>query len=260
MKLLLEEMTRDEAREAFDAGAMVVLPTGAIEQHGPHLPLAVDTYAVTHIARAAAERAATEIPIVVAPAMHFGVSHHHMAFAGTMSLTGQIYIDALKELARCLYRHGVRRIVLLNGHGGNQNPNGVVVQALVNEENLDLTIGQASYWTIAAKALVEAGAHDVAAHFPGHAGGFETSLMLALRPDLVQLDRRRPPTDDLVSSVHATEPGIYARAGGTTDDASRASAEAGTRLLTATVDAVAAYLVQFYRGTRSDRESPTPAA
>ena len=250
MKLLLEEMTRDEAREAFDAGAMVVLPTASTEQHGPHLPVAVDALAVTHIARAGAERAAKEVPVVVAPTMHYGVSHHHMSFAGTMSLTSAIYIEAVKELVRCLYRHGVRRVVLLNGHGGNQNPNGVVGQALVNEEGLDLSLGSASYWTIAAKQLVEAGAHDVAPSFPGHAGGFETAVTLALRPDLVQLDRRRAPTAALTNKVHATEHGVYPRSGGTTDDASGATAEAGKRLVEAAVSATAEYLVEFYRKTR----------
>jgi len=243
-------MTRDEAREAFDAGAMVVLPTGSTEQQGPHLPVFVDSYAVTHIARAAGERASHQVPLVVAPTVHYGVSHHHMPFAGTMSLTSAIYIEVVKELVRCLYQHGVRRVLLLNGHGGNQNPNGVVVQALVNEEGLDLALGSASYWTIAAKALVDAGAGDVAPRYPGHAGGFETALTLAMRPDLVHLDRRRAPTADLMNAVHATEHGVYSRSGGTSDDASGATLEAGQRLLEASVSAVAEYLVQFYRETR----------
>ncbi len=250
MKLLLEEMTRDEARQAFDEEAMVVLPTGSTEQHGPHLPLFVDSFTVTHVARTAAERAAAEVPVVVAPTMHYGVSHHHMAFAGTMSLTSSIYVEAVKELVRCLYRHGARRVVLLNGHGGNEHPNGTVAQALVNEEGLDLALGHASYWTIASKALVEAGANDVAPRFPGHAGGFETALMLALRPDLVQLDKRRTPAADLINAVHATEHGVYPRSGGTSDDASGASEAAGRRLLDATIEATATYLVEFYRRTR----------
>lgn len=250
MKLLLEEMTRDEAREAFDAGAMVVLPTGSTEQHGPHLPVFVDSYAVTHVARAAAERAAGEVPVVVAPTMHFGVSHHHMAFAGTMSLTSSIYIEAVKELVRCLHHHGARRIVLLNGHGGNEHPNGTVVQALVNEEGMDMALGSASYWTVASKALVAAGANDVAPRFPGHAGGFETALTMALRPDLVHLDKRRPPAAELMNAVHATETGRFQRSGGTSDDASGATLEAGQRLLEAAVSATASYLVEFYRRTR----------
>ena len=80
---------------------------------------------------------------------------------------------------------------LLNGHGGISTPNGVAAHALAHEEGLELTIGEASYWTVAAQALIDAGARDVGPGYPGHAGGFETSLMLALRPDLVQLERRK---------------------------------------------------------------------
>ena len=250
MKLLLEEMTRDEAGEAFGQGAMVLLPTGSIEQHGPHLPLMVDTAVVTHVARAAGARAAGEVPLVVAPTVHFGVSHHHLAFAGTMSLTTEQYIDCVKELVRCLYRNGVRRVFLLNGHGGNQHPNGVAAHALAHEEGLELTIGEASYWTVASQALIDAGARDVGPGYPGHAGGFETSLMLALRPDLVQLERRKAPTARLTSGVGAVESGVFARAGGTSDDASQADGEIGKRLLEATVGAVADHLVRFYQNTR----------
>ncbi len=250
MKRLLEEMTRDEAQDAFQQGAMVVLPTGSMEQHGPHLPLIVDTAVVTHVARAAAEQAAGQVPVLVAPTVHYGVSHHHLPFAGTMSLTSRLYIESVKELVRCLRHHGVRQVVLLNGHGGNQNPNGVIAHDLVNEEGLEMAIGQASYWTIASQALIDAGARDVAPGFPGHAGGFETSLMLALRPDLVDLDRRRAPLTALTSTVHAVEHGAFARAGGTSDDAAGADAAAGQRLLTATITAVASYLVEFYERTR----------
>lgn len=250
MKLLLEEMTREEARQAFEQGAMVELPTGSIEQHGPHLPLMTDSHVVTYVARTAGERVAQRVPLVVAPTVHYGVSHHHLPFAGTMSVTSRMYVDTVKELVRCLYRHGVRKVVLLNGHGGNQHPNGVIAHSLVHEEGLDMAVGSASYWTIAAQALEQAGAREVAPSFPGHAGGFETSLMLALRPDLVQLDQRQPPKAELTSAAHAEEHGAFARAGGTSDDASRANQLAGKELLEATVGAVADYLVQFYERTR----------
>ena len=251
MKLLLEEMTRDEARAAFDAGAIVVLPTGSLEQHGPHLPLVVDTLVVTHVARAGAERAATQVPVIVAPTFHYGVSHHHLPFAGTMSLTASLYMENLKELVRCLYHHGAKRVVLLNGHGGNQHPNGVVAHALTNEENLEMAISEASYWTLASEVLIAAGAKDVAPGFPGHAGGFETSLVLALRPDLVQLEKRRPPLAALAGAPFVVEQGRFARSGGTSDDASKADAAAGQRLLDATVTAVGEYLVKFHELTQA---------
>ena len=88
------------------------------------------------------------------------------------------------------------------------------------------------------------------AGYPGHAGGFETSLMLALRPDLVQLERRKAPAARLTSGVGAVESGVFARSGGTSDDASKADGEIGKRLLEATVGAVADHLVRFYQNTR----------
>ena len=246
MKLLLEEMTRDEAREAFDAGALVVLPTGSIEQHGHHLPLVVDTAAVTHVARAAAERARSDIPVVVTPTMHFGVSHHHMEFAGTMSLSSAIYIQTVCELVRGLHRHGARKVVLVNGHGGNQNPNGVVSQTIVHDEGLDIAVGSLSYWSV--PIMRKDGSKGSVS--PGHAGHFETSLMLALRPDLVQLEHRIAPLGPLNSIEHGQEHGAFARAGGTTDDASQADAEEGKRLLEEFTGALAEYLVRFHRQTR----------
>lgn len=246
MKILLEEMTRDEAREAFDAGAVVVLPTGSIEQHGHHLPLVVDTTAVTHIARAAAERAAREVPVIVAPTMHFGVSHHHMEFAGTLSLTSTTYIQTVCELVRCLHRHGARKVVLVNGHGGNQNPNGVVSQTIVHDEGLDIALGSLSYWSLPV-ARKDGSKGSVS---PGHAGHFETSLMLALRPDLVQLEHRLAPLGALHSIEHGQEHGAFARSGGTTDDASQADADEGKRLLEEFTGAMADYLVKFHRQTR----------
>jgi creatinine amidohydrolase len=246
MKLLLEEMTRDEARDAFDAGAVVVLPTGSIEQHGHHLPLVVDTAAVTHVARAAAELAAREVPIVVTPTMHFGVSHHHMEFAGTMSLSSLTYIQIVSELVRGLHRHGARKVVLVNGHGGNQNPNGVVSQTIVHDEGLDIAVGSLSYWSV--PITRQDGSKGTVS--PGHAGHFETSLMLALRPDLVQLEHRIAPVAPLNSIEHGQENGAFARAGGTTDDASQADAEEGKRLLGEFTGALAEYLVKFHRQTR----------
>ena len=198
--------------------------------------------------------------MVVAPTMCFGVSHHHLAFAGTLSLTTNQYLEAVKELVRCLYRHGVRQVVLLNGHGGNTVPNASVAQALVHEEGLPLAIGHAPYWTVAARALEEAGAAEIAPRFPGHAGGFETSLLLALRPDLGALDKRRPPLATLDVIGHAAVHGNFARAGGTSDDASRADAAAGKRLLDAAIGAVADYLVSFYERTRAFPTGEPPAS
>src|SRR5690349_5291821 len=118
MGLLLEELTRDEAR-AVAAETLVILPVGATEQHGPHLPVGVDSYTVTHIARAAATSAASHIPLLVTPTLPFGSSHHHLPFGGTLSLSTETYYRVLVDLLESLIVGGFRRIFVLNGHGGN---------------------------------------------------------------------------------------------------------------------------------------------
>jgi creatinine amidohydrolase len=191
MKVLLAEMSWPEVQERLQPNAVAVLPVAATEQHGPHLPLATDTCLVSACARQAAERVAGTIPIVVTPTLAFGFSAHHMDFPGTLSLSMPTYLAALTELCECLIHHGFRKVLLLNGHGGNHEAIQVVVRQLM--ERHQILAGAATYWTVARAALASA---DVAAvgGAPGHASGFETSCMLALHPDLVNLERL--PSDD----------------------------------------------------------------
>src|SRR5215813_2588841 len=117
-RLLLHELTRAELQE-LAPHALVVLPTGAIEQHGPHLPVGTDFFAVEHVARTAAAEIAAQIPALVTPTMPFGSSHHHLPFGGTMSLSTETYFRAMFDLAESLIISGFRRIFIVNGHGGN---------------------------------------------------------------------------------------------------------------------------------------------
>jgi creatinine amidohydrolase len=116
-RLLLEELTREEARSNAER-TLVIFPVGAIEQHGPHLPVGTDYFTVEHLARAAAAQIAGEIPVLVTPTMPFGSSHHHLPFGGTMSLSTDTYYRVLYDLVESLIISGFRNIFLLNGHGG----------------------------------------------------------------------------------------------------------------------------------------------
>jgi creatinine amidohydrolase len=247
MAQLLEELTRDEAR-ALAAEALVVLPVGAVEQHGPHLPVGTDYFAVEHIARAAAGALASRLPILVAPALPFGSSHHHLPFGGTLSLSTETYYRALRELAESLIVGGFRRIFILNGHGGNNELIQLVARDLALQHPAHLAA--ASYWSIAWDALVEAQAH-VGAGLPGHAGRFETSLMLALRPALVREPRphRDSPagSDPRASAPYRAElHGAWQRIDGFTDSPDQADAERGAAYLAAIVREVARALEEFY--------------
>ena len=178
-------MTREELR-AIAADTLVVLPLGATEQHGPHLPSGTDFLTIDHVARYAAARASAEISVTVAPVLPFGCSDHHLIFGATLSLHTESYYRVLTDLIRSLVTDGFRRIFLLNGHGGNHE----LAQLAARDVALELParVGAGSYWTIAWDALIELQAH-LGCRLPGHAGTFETSMMLALDPDLVGAER-----------------------------------------------------------------------
>src|SRR5689334_19800373 len=117
-RLLLQEITRAESN-ARAAETLLVWPVGALEQHGPHLPVGTDDYQVEALTRAAAKQAGEKIPVLVAPTLPFGSSQHHVPFGGTMSIGTETYYRLLCELAESLIRGGYRKIFIVNGHGGN---------------------------------------------------------------------------------------------------------------------------------------------
>jgi creatinine amidohydrolase len=246
-RLLFAEMTRDQLR-AIAPDTTVVLPLGATEQHGPHLPAGTDFYTVEHLARAAAERASSEIAITVAPALPFGSSDHHLIFGATLSLRTETYYRVLTDLLRSLVTDGFRRIFLLNGHGGNHELAELAARDIALE--LPARIAAASYWTIAWDALVAVQAH-IGCRLPGHAGVFETSMMLSLRPELVASERphRDYKEDTDPRSFHAPyrheRHNFWKEIDGYSDSPDRASAERGRRYWEAVVGALAKTFVEF---------------
>lgn len=114
------KLRADQLRERARRDAMVILPVGSIEQHGPHLPVEVDSMLGETVAlRAAARLAATE-PVLVLPMLWTGLSEHHMSFGGTITLELATFTAVIEDICRSIVRHGFRRIVLLNGHGQRQ--------------------------------------------------------------------------------------------------------------------------------------------
>lgn len=250
-RLLLHELTRTEI-STIAARALLILPTGAVEQHGPHLPVGTDYFVVEHVAQAAAAEVATQIPVVVAPAMPFGSSHHHLPFGGTMSINTDLYYRVIYDLAESLVGAGFRRLFILNGHGGNDELVQLVARDLVLNHPVD--VAAASYWTVAWDALVAQGA-TAAGELPGHAGTFETSLIMALRPGLAApaLPHREvtveaaPPRSQV--PFRAARHGFWQRIDGYTDSPDQADSDRGGAYLAAIVRAVAAAFVAFYAAT-----------
>jgi creatinine amidohydrolase len=247
--VLFNELTRVRAGE-LAANAVLLLPVGATEQHGPHLPVGTDTFAVERIARGAAEQASA--PVVVAPTLPFGCSPHHIPFGGTMSLSTEVYYRALFDLTESLALGGWKRIAIVNGHGGNHEIAQLVVRDLALKHPVD---GLAfSYWHPAWAALVDEGAHGVS-RVPGHAGAFETSLVMALRPELVQ--EPRPHRDgnhavdatNYVPAVRFEQHGSWQAIDGYSDSPDLATAEGGARYLRAISLKVARVLNEFHQAT-----------
>src|SRR5579885_1456583 len=115
---LFAEMNRVQLRAAAPE-SLVILPIGATEQHGPHLPTGTDLFTVESVAREAAAQVPETIPVIVTPSLPFGSSHHHFIFGGTLSLSTETYYRVLCELLESLVTDGFTRMFLVNGHGGN---------------------------------------------------------------------------------------------------------------------------------------------
>jgi creatinine amidohydrolase len=245
--LLLQEINRTEAR-AQAAEALLVWPVGALEQHGPHLPVGTDYLTIEAVTRQAAERAAGQIPVVVAPTLPFGSSHHHLPFGGTMSLSTEAYYRTVYELGESLIISGFRKIFIVNGHGGNNELLQLVARDLALKH--PVSVAAASYWTVAWDALVALDAHKPG-RLPGHAGAFETSVMMALRPELVP--QSLPHRDNVVGSdprsfyrpYRAEHHGSWQAIDGYSDSPDRATAEHGQAYVNAVVETLATAMVEF---------------
>jgi len=180
-----EEYTREDLR-IIAPKALVIIPVGAIEQHGPHLPVGTDSIKVDYYVAQAAQRL-QRYDLLVAPTIWYGHSDHHLDFPGTMSLRGDTLLAVLCDLGDSLVKGGFRRIFILSGHGGNKPIITRAVQELVLRHD-DLVVGAATAWQIAHEAmqreLMKYGTHSPTSH----AGISETAMMLDLRENLVDKD------------------------------------------------------------------------
>jgi creatinine amidohydrolase len=175
--------TRDFA--ALDVAATVaVLPLGATEQHGPHLPLGVDSVLADGIVAAALPLLAPELPVLFLPTQQIGLSPEHARFAGTLTLSAETLIRVWNEIGAGVARAGVRKLVLFNAHGGHVGAMDIVARELRAAHGL--IVYSVSWFNLPlgdAGAQFSAGEH----RFGVHAGQIETSMMLALAPQQVRM-------------------------------------------------------------------------
>lgn len=200
--------------DAIDRETPVVIPVAACEQHGRHLPVFVDTIQVTTIAEKV--ESALQDRILLTPTMWLGSSHHHKDFPGTISVVPSLFSEIVKSLADSVLRAGFRRIVFLNGHGGNIVPGSQALSELVaTRDDADNAYLVFTSWWFVGKDALKPEDHGMETPAITHACEYETSMLLFLRPDLVHMDRVREMKPVLDSPwyhpEHEDKVGVYRR-------------------------------------------------
>jgi creatinine amidohydrolase len=228
------EMTFPLLRQVPRDASVVVAPIAACEQHSQHLPTITDTVLVTGVAEGVERKLPREVLLL--PTLWFGASAHHLRFGATLSAEVDTHIDMLCDLLTPLLDDGYQRILILNGHGGNIDTMQVVLR-LLQPDYSDRVLTAASYWDLAAKelaALAEGPRKNM-----GHACEFETSMMLALRPELVRRDaiKNDPPREDsALRGLYVAEDMFQRTDHGAVGFPELATAEKGQRFLNAAID------------------------
>ena len=175
---------------------IAVLPVAAIEQHGPHLPVSTDTAIMNGMLEAVIERLPAALDVRILPVQAVGKSNEHLAFPGTLTLPATTLIEAWTELGASVARAGVRKIVVVNSHGGNEEIMGIVTREL--RVRFAMLAVKTSWMRFGKPDGLYS---DVEGRYGIHGGDVETSLMLHFRPDLVDMRK----AGDFVSAVGRAE-------------------------------------------------------
>lgn len=185
----LQDMTWPEIGD-LSRDVPVLVPVAALEQHGHHMPVFTDSMLLGEVVRRVGE--AMTDRVLIAPLMWLGNSHHHMDFQGTLSASPRVYLDLLNDMAENLLTHGFRRIVFINGHGGNTTPGKQAIFEIRqrHRDRRDLLLLFSAYWD---QARPNDGRPDLVQSQMGHACEWETSMMLRLAPQLVRDHTRAEP-------------------------------------------------------------------
>ncbi len=243
----LGEMNWPDIQELAKDQLVGVYPIASFEQHGPHLPLLTDTMETDEIVNRLDQRIPDQV--VCLPTQWLGYSFHHMRFGGSLTATSETHIRVIVETVSGLIGAGFNKVLIVNGHGGNQPDLRVALQEL-KERHDGARVYGASWWEVAAAKLDQI--KEAGAAGSGHAGEMETSLMLAIRPDLVKPDRFRDNSirreSEYASSIvefrrmdEWSEPGHWG-------DPTVATAQKGEQMLTAIVDSLEEIVGQIRTG------------
>lgn len=247
-------LTRAEIAAARDAGALPVLTVGAVEQHSDHLPVDTDSLSAYQIALRAAARCASP-HVLVLPPPSFGFSPHHRAWAGTITLSLDTFNGLVTDVIESLHRTGFKRMLIVNGHGGNQGPLTSTCTALASR---GIEVGYVNYMSPGQKQWLEV--LPGATRGVAHACAYETSLQMALRPaeaeriaaKVAQLPPRAGPSyaagnaPDPIRAAGGYFAPIFAAGDiGYVGDPAASTLAAGEAMIEATVAALATFFADF---------------
>lgn len=177
------ELTWPEAEERFQQVDIALLPVGAVEQHGPHLPLDTDAFDANYLALRVADACSEPKPLVM-PNISYGVSYHHDDFKGTVSISNDTLAKLVYDIGISVSRNGIKKLVIINGHGGNSPALNHAAQMINRDTHIFVCVDTGETSDVDIYSLVET-PNDV------HAGEIETSTTLAVRPHLVNMDQAR---------------------------------------------------------------------
>ncbi|QAT48640.1 creatininase family protein [Caproiciproducens sp. NJN-50] len=235
-----ENLTRDEIAQLDKSRTIVLLPTGATEQHGPHLPVGTDSIILSALIDLIVEKQDfDEGNLIFAPQLCVGKSNEHMGFPGTITFGTQTYYSLLHDIAAAVSKSGFQKLVLFNSHGGNTDMLNLISRDMRIDFGLDVFVFDwwfTPFWNKGLKGLKQSGTYGVF-----HACELETSLMLAIRPETVHMELAvdEDPVESLRDNDYVTILGPYT-AGWKTSDVTKsgvigaptyATAEKGKKLL-----------------------------
>ena len=229
-------MRSDQLRSLAKQEAIIIVPVAALEQHGPHLPVEVDMLLGDEVAlRTARLMQAQGAATAVLPALWTGISEHHMSFGGTVALDYPAFAALVEGVCVSVVRQGFRRLVILNAHGGNQDALRSITRTLTPK--LDVEIVQLTYWLAVPEVVA---AQLTMQKNVGHACEAETSMMMALRPELVATEAIPNTQANTTGDMVAQLDGLYrwrtmeaTTPTGVLGSPEAATAEKGLRLLEA---------------------------
>jgi creatinine amidohydrolase len=248
--------TRDFA-SLDPATTVAVLPVSATEQHGPHLPLSVDQTLVDGVIGASLPHLAPQLPVLFLPTQQVGYSPEHARFPGTLTLSSETVISTWIELGQCVAAAGLKKLLLLNSHGGQVSLMDVVARELRGRANL--IVYSCSWWNLPLGDEVNGLFSPQEHRFGVHGGEIETSMMLALRPQSVAMERARnfrSSSQERAAAFPILGNGSSAKLGwqmqdynplGAAGNAEAATAEKGEALVQAAGAQLALLLAEFSR-------------